>query len=83
MFSAKTFRPLAFLAVASVVALLACTSVQAMPYQDLSAAAADPLRCVVCTEPPQCGSPYCRPGWYCKTNYCTCRLECKEGLIPV
>lgn len=38
MISVKTFRPLAFFAVASVFILLACTSVEAMPYQALSAA---------------------------------------------
>ncbi|KAK3827146.1 MAG: hypothetical protein JOS17DRAFT_831840 [Linnemannia elongata] len=81
MISIKTFRPIAFLAVASVFTLLACTSVEAMPYQALSAAAADPLRCVDCPEPPQCGFRNCRYGWYCETNYCTCRLECKEGIL--
>ncbi|KAF9899496.1 hypothetical protein EC991_008795 [Linnemannia zychae] len=81
MFSVKTLRPFAFLAVASVFALMACTSVEAVPFEALSAAV-DPLRCIECPEPPECGFRNCRPGWYCEVNYCTCRLECKEGDIP-
>ncbi|KAG0270531.1 hypothetical protein BGZ95_001648 [Linnemannia exigua] len=72
----KTFRPLFFVVIAAVSALLASTSVQAAP------TALDGLRCTVCDEWPVCQPGQCGWGHYCEVNQCTCQAECHYGDIP-
>ncbi|KAF9899495.1 hypothetical protein EC991_008794 [Linnemannia zychae] len=75
MLSAKNFRPLAFIAAVAFM-LMAITSVEAIP-------GGPEMRCVECPNPPVCVRPYCRPGYYCYENTCTCRTECRKGQIPL
>ncbi|KAG0374857.1 hypothetical protein BGX24_009841 [Mortierella sp. AD032] len=76
MLSTKNFHPLAFVATIAFM-LMAITTVEAIP------TGPDAVRCVECPRPPVCVRPYCRPGFYCYENTCTCRTECKPGQIPL
>ncbi|KAK3839826.1 MAG: hypothetical protein J3R72DRAFT_447220 [Linnemannia gamsii] len=75
MLSAKNFRPLVFVAAVAFM-LMAITSVEAM------ATGPDAVACVPCPKPPVCLRPWCRPGYYCYENYCSCKTECRAGQIP-
>ncbi|KAK3839819.1 MAG: hypothetical protein J3R72DRAFT_447213 [Linnemannia gamsii] len=82
MISARTFRPLVFVAAVATFMLLASTSVEAIPPQAPPALSSNPLTCVECPNPPECDYRFCRYGYYCESNWCTCTIHCREGDIP-
>ncbi|KAF9899497.1 hypothetical protein EC991_008796 [Linnemannia zychae] len=74
MLFTKNIRSFALVVIVATVVLMASTPAEAVPTTP------DAIACRICDEPPEC--PECPDGFYCSSNYCTCRAVCKRGVLP-